>query len=85
MLGDPITKHRSGIPAVVLADDCEKTAVGVLVVVLLAIDPFQALAIIFHNGGRIIAAIDHAEKKLFIGIRAVKEALVPCATGVGRS
>ena len=54
-----IAKFISGIDAVVLADDGEKSAVCVFVVVLFAVDSGKSLAIVFHYCRRIVATIDH--------------------------
>ena len=70
-----IAHFFSCIFAVILAHNGEKSAACVLVIVLTAVDPGKSRAVVFHHRFGIVTAVDHGEKKLLIGIVAVKETL----------
>ena len=70
---DGVADLFSGIFLVIFADYGEKSAVCVLVVVLLAIDEGKSLSVIFHDSIGIFTALDHTQKKLLVGVITVKK------------
>ena len=75
MLCNFLAHFFSGIPSVVLADDCEEAAGGVFFIMFPAVDPGKTLAVVFHDRVRIIAAFDDPQQELLVRVGPVEEPL----------
>ena len=65
----------SCVCSIIFTRNCEKTAIGQFVIMLLAVNQRKATFIIIHDFFGIVAATNNAENKLLFGVASVKEAL----------
>ena len=75
MLRNNIANLFSRVFAVILSNDGEKSAARVFVIMLPTVDTRKTLSVVFHYRLGIFAAVDDTQKKLFVRILSVKEAL----------
>ena len=65
----------AGVDSIVFAHNCEKSAVGIFVIVLLAVDEGKTALVIFHNRIRVFTTVDNAENKLLVRVASVKKSV----------
>ena len=75
MHGYTVTDFVARVSLAILSDNRKKAAMGVFVVMLLAIDPRKPPTVVGHHGLGIIATVDDPQKELLVRVLAVKEAL----------